>query len=231
MLNLQKCKIDHSENIPIITGATVAQEGIPLTGLLEDGIEKVKPLVGDTADKFVGVSYGETSVPTIKSFVYDAVIPAASPYTIQLPKNNLVATQIAIREGTGYATAFTEDTIATTKFSCVDATGVVTFHVDDAGKSVRITFRYNPTAQELLMEDSFSFSPSGFATIGSCGVITKGVVFTDQFDASKNWLAATGVESAAGLFTDQTGSGNVELTNVKIVSIPTVDDPFLGLRY
>ena len=231
MLNLQKCKMDHSETIPLLTGAEVAQEGVPLSGLLEDGIEKVKPFVGDTTDKFVGVSYGETMIPAIKSYVYDAVIPAAGVYTIQLPKNNLVATQIAVREGVGYATAYAEDTVATTKFACADATGIVTFHADDAGKSVRITFRYYPTAQELLMEDSFSFSPSGFATIGSCGVITQGVVYTDQFDASKNWLAATGVESAAGLFTDQTGSGNVELTNVKIVSIPTVDDPFLGLRY
>ena len=63
------------------------------------------------------------------------------------------------------------------------------------------------------------------------GVIdASGFLYTDQFDASVNWAAVTGIKLAAnGQLTSQAGAGAAIVAYV--VSLPTQEVPFLGLEF
>jgi hypothetical protein len=100
-----------------------------------------------------------------------------------------------------------------------------------AGDVVNVTYQYTLTTIQAraLVGD---VQPGGYvgAYVGQSGIVKRGTVYTDQFDASKNWAAATAIKLAAnGQLTDQTGTG-VAIVGY-VVAAPGVDVPFLGLEF
>ena len=94
-----------------------------------------------------------------------------------------------------------------------------------------VTYRYalSVTQAQALVGNT---QPGGYAglVVSQVGIAKRGVIYTSEFDASKNWAAATGIKLAAGgQITDQTGTGAV--VNGYVVSVPTANVPFLGIEF
>ena len=233
MLDLTRCRFFEDKEIAVATGETITDEGIPLMSTLEGGEEVVEPVDGAVTDIFAGFSYGEPYTPTTLAYVYTASVPAAGVFTIQLPKTNIVAAQIHVYDNTAVA-ALTEGVVANGVFSCVDATGLLTFDVAQAGNSMTVTFRYAPTTQEVMMENNMPiYSPSGSSELGQIGVILHGEVYTDVFNSAIAWDdGPANVRTGVGRVTNTNeGAVGAIIPNCTIIHVPSTDFPFVGLRF
>jgi hypothetical protein len=216
---------------PIATGSTIGAEGIPLIQAIENGEEHVLPSTTGANDVFVGFSYAHNIVPTVMSRVEAHTVPAASPYTVQLERNNVIAANIIAYEAADLSNTITEaGAVASGEFTVVDATGVMTFHSDEAGMAILVVYRYTPTTLEVSMEMphlNININPA-FSYVDNMGVIVGGEVYTDQFDGSVDWTNnPAAVYLGTGILT---GSGNVQITG-RVIHAPDVDNPFLGISF
>jgi len=230
MLNLgAKTKIVQSQGFPVATGYTVSAEGLAMIQTFESGVEKVLPSLGGAAEIFVGFSYGEVFTPATKSLQEVLTCPAAGTFSVTLLHAPIGGTQVNAWDVTSGAQLTIGNPANALEYSVTTAT--LLFNVARAGHSIRITYRYNPTAAELIAVDNVritSFSSSEY--LGSIGVITQGEIYTDMFDASKNWNAATGVKTQAnGLLDTQAGGGTT--ISCVITHVPDTNYPYLGIRF
>lgn len=110
-----------------------------------------------------------------------------------------------------------------------------------AGDQVQITYKYDLTVvqRRALFGD---IQPGGYVgdTIGQIGVVTRGTVYTSEFDHSANWAAASSsaattivvkADGQIGLGTPGTAPAGVAIPNAYIVSLPSQDIPFLGITF
>lgn len=228
MLKLNSSKPSEIIERMIATGVTIGSEGVPLINVIENNTEHVKTCTGVAGEVFVGFSYMHNVVPTVLSMVEEIKIPDASPYTVQLSRNNLVAGQIS---GRNLTTHFVIDaTLAAGKFQVDETTGVLTFHSDDAGRVLNMTYKYRPTVLEAKMmypEANININPA-FEFLGKLGVIIVGEVYTDQFDAAVDWTTAgNNIYLGNGILTN---AGNVKL-GAHVTHAPSIDNPFLGVQF
>jgi hypothetical protein len=100
-----------------------------------------------------------------------------------------------------------------------------------AGNTLRITYKYALSAVQARALQG-DVQPGGYAGeyVGQIGLIKRGLIFTDQFDSSVDWSAATGIRLAPnGMVTNQDGEG-AEIKGY-VVSVPNVETPFLGIEF
>jgi hypothetical protein len=223
-----KTKVVDSKEFPIVAGSTIAAEGMALINALVDGVEHIKPCNGTDAGAFVGFSYGQTLTPVYKTKVETLTVPATSPYTTSLV-NTPVSGQIYIANSVPTEqVAGTPGALSANEYSISGTT--ITHHAGQAGLVITVTYKYTPTALELMLGDKMmitSFAPSGVT--GTMGAILRGEVYTDQFDANAAWSASSTVKlGTAGVLTD-TGSGAT--VTCTVIHPPTVGCPFLGIRF
>lgn len=230
MLDNSRCRPYITKEIPVATGASVHVIGTPLVSVLEGGIEKVKPCEGNASEKVIGFSFGDRLTPLTKGFVASFAIPATAPFTVFVGRKGLLAGQIAIYDDSGSVLLTEGDPANAGEYSVDDDTGIATFNTAQKSHNITVTLRYAPTAEELVMEDNVRItSVDATEFLGQTGVILKGEVFTDQFDASINWSAATAIKTGSGILTDQTGSGAAFACS--IIAVPTSGNPYLGIRF
>lgn len=231
MLNMNFTKITRSKEGILAAAQTCSVEGLCMISIIETGEERVKASANGSSDKYIGFSYGEVLSPVTKSYVETVVVPSGSPYTVTLKHNNLVASNIFAYDNTN-TQALTEGNPATTanNYSVVDATGIMTFHSGQAGASVTVTYRYSPTAQELIMEDTLTITTQKATDVlGQIGLAMGGEIYTDQYDAAVNWATSTTPEVGnAGIVTE--GGSSAAIPNCTVIHVPTASNPFLGLR-
>lgn len=228
MLDLNRTKIVQSREIPVTAGYSVAAEGVCLMQAFEAGEETVRPCTAEASKVFVGFSYAETMSPLTKSLVEQITAPAASPFTLTL-KNTPITGQLSVLD-TNDGTALTAGDPSTIATAYSISGNVITVNTARASHVFQITYRYSPSVADLQFNDYLSinsFQATDF--IGSIGVIVQGEVYTDLFDASVNWAAAPTVKMEAG---GLVGSGSgVAIPNAKVCHVPTIENPFLGIRF
>jgi hypothetical protein len=101
-----------------------------------------------------------------------------------------------------------------------------------AGNNVTVTYKYALTVVQARALQG-DVQPGGYvgSYVGQTGLAKRGTIYMDQFDASVNWAAATGLKLAAnGQITNQAGAG-VALPGAYVVAVPTQEVPFLGLEF
>jgi len=232
MLKLNATRPDKIVEKNVTTGYSVGAEGMALMQALEAGEETVRPSAGTAPDIFVGFSWAHNIVPSIVSRVDAITVPASpGPYTGQL-KTNLVAANIMVLR-VGDSTVLTEgDATNADEYSVNDTTGVITFNSADAEEAMIVTYRYSPSALELKFEypeANVNINPA-FEIIRSIGVIIRGEVFTDQYDAAIDWASATSVKLGASGIVTTSGSG-ATITGARITHVPDAANPFLGIEF
>ncbi len=100
-----------------------------------------------------------------------------------------------------------------------------------AGNTVTVTYKYAVTViQSRALQGDVQ--PGGYAGayVGQAGLGKRGLIYTDQFDASVNWAAVKEIKLAAnGQLTGDAGTG--EALKAYVVSVPNQEVPFLGLEF
>lgn len=211
--------IDSAEAM-VAPGAVIDAEGLVLVRAAAAQAAGVMPSTGAATELFAGFSIAGTSAaPFLEGFTNKQetlTVPATGTVTLQFAP---LANQAFVFDLT------TGAAVAAPVVSGKNVSGL------DAGDDVVITYKYqlSVTQARSLQGD---VQPGGYsgAYIGQIGVLKRGVIYTSEFDASKNWAAATGVKAAAGgQVTDQTGAGPT--LPAQIIATPSSEVAFLGLEF
>lgn len=212
--------VDSSE-AAVAAGASITAEGQALIRVTAAPASGVTVSAGAAGEIFAGFSIlGVSAAPLPVLYapkVEVFVVPGSG--IVQLAQTP-VAGQLSVFDNTANAAVATPTVVGSTVTTLT------------AGNTVVVTYKYAPTVVQsrALQGDT---QPGGYAGayVGQVGVTKRGTIYTDQFDASKNWAAATAIKLAAnGQITDQSGTG-VALTGAYVVAVPTREVPFLGLEY
>lgn len=225
MLEMSLTRAPISYEAAVAVGQTIVAEGLALVRTNTSQSAGVLPSTGAASDVFVGFSVAGTSAAPFPlqymTKVEEFVAPVSgtvelgrAPVSGQAFLFNVTANSPVTIGGGGGNASLTGKTL-----------GNLT-----ATNQYRITYRYALTVTEARSIQG-DVQPGGFSGdyVGQIGVISNGLVYTSEFDASKNWAAATSVKLAAnGQVTNQDGAGVT--IPVQVVAVPGVDYPFLGLR-
>lgn len=225
MLEMSLTRAPISYEAAVVAGETIVAEGLALVRTNTAQSAGVLPSTGAASDVFVGFSIAATSAAAFPmqyaTKVEEFVAPVSG--TVELGRAPVsgqaflwnITTGAAVTIGGGGGNA--------------SLTGKTLGNLVSTN-AYRITYRFALTVVEARSIQG-DVQPGGYAGdyVGQIGVLSNGLVYTSEFDAGKNWAAATSVKlSANGQVTDQSGSGVT--IPVHIVAVPSVDYPYLGLR-
>lgn len=233
MLDFTRTRVLESNEFPAITpalGGLIAAEGRGLVMDYSAGQPFVKEATGDENEKFIGVSIGQQMVPQILPFIEEYVANSAAPYTSTFAVAQGLAAYangVALDVVSGAAPAAGEirvegDTII--ENGKVTVITKLTTNAAEDGQTIKIVYQYAPSILQwkTLQGD---VPPGGDAptTLGTMGVIIKGLVATTEFDTNADWSVANPVLGIAanGLFTEGSGSTITPIPNAVIIQTPS----------
>jgi hypothetical protein len=224
-------KFEQSIEMLQAPGASFQAEGQVVVRTNGNQSAGVQPSTGNTTDIFCGFAIAGTSALPFAEPTYSKVetflVPATGVVTLSVTPAS--AADVGVFDLTTNAPV-TGFTVAGAKVSGLTA-----------GDQVQVTYKYDLTVvqRRALFGD---IQPGGYVgdTIGQIGVVTRGTVYTTEFDHSANWAAAgssaaTTIVAKAngqlGLGTPGTAPAGIAIPNAYIVSLPTQDVPFLGITF
>ena len=227
----------------VITGGTITEEGQLLVATLDasTGEEVVAACTATGSLVVAGWSIRDNADNSTTSVVEEATIPASGTLTVQLSNNNLVAStpgdgstssMRVVASSTGALTLVDAASPASGQCANEPATGLLTFHADEAGQTIVVTYRYNLTVAEarlsFFQRNINNEAGALFGQVG-CGH-GHGEIFTDQYDATVNWGAAAVVPETGAAGTVTNGGSGTTL-DARVISVPNVNNPLLGLAF
>lgn len=234
MIDLKRTFYTWSDTQPVAIGKTVSEEGQGLVAILEGGVEKVYPSEAAPGEKIVGFAMFRQKTFATSAFVEDKIIPTAAPFTVELSNTNLIVGQFR-----AYSFADMADFLVVPGPAplagqvVVDSVhGTLLFNVADAGKTVRMYYRWTMTVPQSILHyyeaPTNMPDPNFFAQVGVGK--GKGRLFTMYFDMSVVWDGAVvPALGADGRIVD--GGVGPAIPNARVVSIPTPVDPYLGIEF
>jgi len=235
-IDLKRTYSSQHINRALASGTVVEQEGLIMVSRLEDGVEKagIAATIGGT-DIAIGYSQTADSQPDRTSQVEEVTVPSApAALEIDLRNQNLVTLRLRAVTAGGLVLTIDETFAGATANDSVKvdlATGRLKFHADEAGATVTITYLYDLTLiqskqrfGERFINNRGLHSEHGFIELGH----GLGELWTDQFNTALDWSAGTAITLGdAGVIT-QGGAGPA--LDALVVSVPSSDNPYLGLR-
>lgn len=234
MLNMSYTKWSDAQDYPLLSTVTNVEEGIALRHTMENGVGKVRPSDGNSAnDIFVGVAYHKWDTPSqMINVEEDLTVPSSSPYTITLERSPVGGTSaVLVKADDG--TVFTVQSNSPGGAGVVQLSGdTLTFDSSDAGRGIaRVVYRYDLTVKEAqrLTGDGVLGSVAPQFVVESVGVISTGWIYTSFFDPGAEWDAENINDIVAGAngYFQRGGTGAAVTGNV--IHAPTRNMPFLGL--
>ncbi len=235
MLDLTRTTFSRTFEKEVKVGSTIHAEGRLLQAEIVAGAEVISECSAAASERLVGFSLMSMITPDEVPNVEEGTVPSASPYTIQLDRTNITPGMVRVYDVTG-ATDLTETGGAPSggQFQCVDATGLVTFNAAEAGSSVVIYYRYNPTVMEARMlhyEPQINRdSHAVYTRVGvGCG---KCQVYTSEFDPKEDFTTVavgTSLTNTVGGLLGLSGSTDLPVGS-RVISVPSAGDPWLGIE-
>jgi len=230
MFDFARTRIEASREIPTSPLYQITSEGLALVSDLYNGRGVVRPSSGTNANEiFAGFSLAQNIAGTAAIQVEDLLVPANAPYTVALQQSPDAAANTLVKtSGTGVLTY--NVAVGAGQFNLVN--NVVTFNAAQAGQSVKVVYRYNLSAlaAEMLYGDQ-PIGKTAASILNSVSVITKGVVFTDNYNTSDDY--STAVDGSVPVIAGANGQiqlgGTGARVTGRIVHVPTADVPFLGV--
>lgn len=219
------------EDYPLATGVALSEEGQCMV-LIDGG--SVQPSAAAANERFVGFSKLDDLAITTWKDVEELTVPAVAPFTVTLAERNLVAGQIRIRDITnGVALTEVGGAPAATQYSVVDATGVITFNLAEAGVSVRIWYAYDLSAAQFQQRfGGRHINQGGHGIIDRVTILRgPGRVRTMQYNVTAVYEGSGAepvqVTSGAGGLVTVGGAGDVI---GYVIKAPSAGDPYLTLE-
>lgn len=216
-------KFTDSAEAVVADGAVIAAEGLALVRIKTAQAAGVQTSTGTATDElFVGFSVAGTSAAPFPEMFNNKVETFLVPGTgtVTLGRTPMPG-QVSVYDETAGAVV-ASPTIAGAQISGLTA-----------GNTVTVTYKYAETFVDMVSRQG-NVQPGGYsgAYVQQIGVAKRGVIYTSEFDASKNWRAATEIRLGAnGQLSDQSLTTATLLTNAVIVAIPSVEYPFLGIEF
>jgi hypothetical protein len=227
----------------VSTGAVITEEGVVLVSVLDaaTGVEKVQASGGISGEIVAGFALRDNADHATTASVENLTIPTTpAALTLQLANNNIVAATPGtgntsnlrcVASTTGFLSLGNAGVAASGTVGVNDATGLLTFHSDEEGQTVVVTYTYNLTVAEArLLFYQRNINNEASTLFSQVGVgHGHGEVFTDQFNATLDWSAGTAITSGvAGVLTQ---AGNGAVLDARVVSVPNVNNPMLGIAF
>lgn len=244
MISRQLSYTDDMKDKPLASGSTVANEGMVLVSVIEDGVEKVKLSTGTAGEKVVGISYSPSIVPgqvvASDDRTLDAVTTASS---VSFALADVVTG--SLRVVSTVAGVATVQTVAASAAAVAAGTyyyadNTLTVWNPTTGADISVTYRKNLTVAE--QESLFGNARPNLAGVNAfLGQITvfrgNGEVWTDQYDTTADWSTAVDAVCAdastdttkAGLLAPGATSSETKTVVGRIVGRPTATNKFLGI--
>lgn len=229
---------------PLAAGTNIAEEASLL--IQTAGVSTVEAAVAAGAANEVPLGVALLSFIKGSTFTKYQVgaVPAVAPLTFQLARNNLVDVGAGVAEAAVYdvTNAGYLGVAAAPAAGVVGIdplTGLMTFNIAEAGIDFWVRYRYNMTVVErddLIRSSHVNRGADEQFESTSVGV-GRCRVYTTMFDARCEWelLLQSGVLNSPCLGPNGLWSTvNVNATGTpfgRVVSLPTVDDPYLGIEY
>ena len=222
MFYMPKTSLFDAEEGVLSKNAAITAEGQALVATA-DGL---KPAEGTAGEVFAGFACQRVSAAPFLEDYYVRVeeLTVATAGSLVLQREALSQEVVGLIDVDTGAAVEGETTVSGKTISNSNLT---------EGMNVRVTYRYAISVVEAksLMGDLQPGGPSG-AMVGQIGFISRGIVYTNWFDTSKDWSKATGIKLAAnGMITDQTGTGVAIKGYVLADGIPSSMYPFLGIKF
>lgn len=226
-------------------GEVITEEGVLLVSELDaaTGSEVVLPSIGSGGEVVAGFAIRDNADHATTSEVESVTVPSSAPLEVQLRQNNIVtsvandgsaASLNAIASTSGALTLVDGNTPASGEIALEPASGLTTYHADEASQTVVITYRYNLTvAESRLKFYQRNINNEASTLFGQVGVGQgHGEVFTDQFDATIDWSGAgTPPPINSGPGGTLTSGGTGTLLDARVISVPNVNNPLLGISF
>ena len=228
MLNQKYTRILDTAFAPILDAHLIEEEGFALVYVKQGTETVVRKSQGVAAEVFAGVSQSRNAPAAALPLVLEGVIDTdVNGGAITLPRLPITG-EILVKIG---GDVMTIGAGAPADDSAVQLVGdVVTPHADHDGSAYIITMLYEPTVTEARQYTG-DMPVGGLSSIHqkSSGLITRGDISTNQFDASVDWASVVNPHLGAdGKFTS--GGTGVLLSNVVVLSAPSSNNAFLTLR-
>lgn len=226
MLYFPQTRIEHSVERTVAQGSQINAEGAALVRVTIGGAIGVKQSTGAAGERLTGVSINSvtnlTQVPSIQEAVLgntNAIVLGAEPIpgTIRVVADNNPLTAGASAGSTAYA---------------VDSTNPRRLILDASfqGKKIVVVYQYAPTlAQAMALQGNILPGGPAGQYLGQVGVVTRGDVYTDQWDTAADWSSAVGVVLAANGRFGPAATLAAALQGVEILELPTAARSYLGL--
>lgn len=229
MLYFPQTNIELSRERPVAAGHMITAEGAALVSDLTGGQYGVKQSTGAANEVFVGISINSVTSLTETPKIEEALPGSAN--AIVLAAEPLAGTVRVIRVDTG--AVLTAAATADATHYAVDAQNPRKFKFDAALATVgiKVIYSYAPTlAQAMALQGNILPGGPAGQYLGQVGVITRGDVFTDQWDTAGDWSTAKGVALAAnGKFTPVADPADA-LRGVQLIELPSAARSTLGLN-
>lgn len=229
MLLFPNTRVELSLERPVLPGITIENEGSALIASYSGGTFGVQESLGAAGEVFVGVSLSRPMSPADAPVV--EVLTVSAGGTVTLKAGPLAGTTRVLKNSTGLPyTVVAIAPAAATEAQVVAGSPTVTFQTGQAGQVVTVTYRRSLTvAQAIMMIGNQDIGGPAGAYMGQVGVLTRGDVYTSEFDTLADWTTTPGNLrlGANGKFT-MTGTG-VAVPGY-IISVPSEGNPWLGLH-
>jgi len=214
----------------VAPGAAITEEGQVLVYVdAGDGTLAVQPSAGALTDVLAGFAITDAMKYATSTVVEELVVPAGGG-TVSLRNTNLIGGDELVVNITGVPVAMTSPVGGLNTYTLNAAQGIMTFDPLNAGDSVRVTYRYTPTLEEVLAtEHERSINNRAQDLFSSVAVgCQEGEIFTTMYDTTQAYAVGDDVLSGAGGLATS-AAGGVKLGFVS--QVPGVADGRLGIKY
>lgn len=247
-IDLKRTNASWEREQALASTATIAEEGQLLIRSFNTstGNEELRESPGSTSEVLIGFSKLDTISPkTTRVYTEEAEVPSTADgdgdYEVELGHENVTSDleangDVAVYDVTNSTWLSVGASISDGVFVLLGDNQTLEFHSAQAGIEIQVYARVTMSAREqqqiYQQRHINSNAMSELTDNGNVGVITGiGQVFTDQYDVSVgDWSTGTLLTGVNGHITTQAGGTDIS-SYVRVISVPTVDDPYLGLEF
>lgn len=199
MIDSANSRIFASQSAKLHSNYSSIEEGTLLVWSMEGGEGVVKPAAGSSTELIAGIARSQYINATEAPMVEEFTIPGSGAYTVTLAKTPLSPDT---RVGVVFTNNGELGVVDTTPDATLDffvSGKVVTFHSADAGRPVRITYRYAPTLLEAQVLYGQGIGDAAQSITGMIEIVTSAqIISVTNYDPTDDWTVGGPVYSGAG---------------------------------
>lgn len=231
MLYFPNTRVELSLERPVASGVVIPAEGLALIADYTGGVFGARPSTGAATDQFIGVSVNRVIDMTQRPNA-ELVTSSAAPSTALLQFAPLTGTLRVETVSTGVALTVVVGAPAAGEVQIDPVNPLqLNFNAAQASTQFLVSYVYALTvAQAIAIQGNQDPGGPAGRYLGQIGVITRGDVFTDQYDTLADWTVTTPPIVTLGANGQFTIGGAGPVVPGYVISTPSAGNALLGLH-